>query len=197
MAIVCNIGHFDNEIQVEGAEELQVGQHQAAGRRDRVPGWQAHHPAVGRPPCEPGQRHGPPVVRDVGIFTNQTLAQIELWTKRDTGEYKNEVYAAKAPRREGCAPAPQEDRRRTDGTERRAGQLHRRAATGPLQARALPLLEPKQAGRARDKAVPRDGQKPFQTPAALRPRVFRFCWRCPGLEQVRFRWNRGAFHLKR
>ena len=25
-------------------------------------------------------------------FTNQTLAQIELWTKRDAGLYENEVY---------------------------------------------------------------------------------------------------------
>ena len=39
-------------------EELQVAQRQAAGRRDRVPGRQAHHPAVGRPPREPRQRHG-------------------------------------------------------------------------------------------------------------------------------------------
>jgi adenosylhomocysteinase len=37
MAIVGNIGHFDNEIQVAGAEEPQVDQHQAAGRHDRVP----------------------------------------------------------------------------------------------------------------------------------------------------------------
>ena len=44
-AIVCNIGHFDNEIQVRGAEELQMAQRQAAGRRDRVPERQAHHPA--------------------------------------------------------------------------------------------------------------------------------------------------------
>ena len=25
-------------------------------------------------------------------FTNQTLAQIELWTKRDAGLYENQVY---------------------------------------------------------------------------------------------------------
>ena len=42
-----------------GAQELQVDQHQAAGRRDRVPVRQPHHPAVGRPPREPRQRHGP------------------------------------------------------------------------------------------------------------------------------------------
>ena len=46
--------------------ELQVGQRQAAGRRDRVPRRQAHHPAVRRPPGEPRQRHRPPVLRHVG-----------------------------------------------------------------------------------------------------------------------------------
>ena len=25
-------------------------------------------------------------------FTNQTLAQVELWTNRTTGKYKNDVY---------------------------------------------------------------------------------------------------------
>ena len=47
-AIVCNIGHFDSEIQVAGLEELQVAQRQAAGRRDRVPRRQADHPPVRR-----------------------------------------------------------------------------------------------------------------------------------------------------
>ena len=58
-AIVCNIGHFDCEIQVAATEELQMAQCQAAGGRDRIPRRQAHHPAVGRPPGESGQRHGP------------------------------------------------------------------------------------------------------------------------------------------
>ena len=40
-AIVCNIGHFDCEIQIECAAQLQVGRGQAAGRRGRVPRRQA------------------------------------------------------------------------------------------------------------------------------------------------------------
>ena len=44
-AIVCNIGHFDSEIQVAALRNLKWAQRQAAGRRDRVPGRQAHHPA--------------------------------------------------------------------------------------------------------------------------------------------------------
>ena len=34
-AIVCNIGHFDNEIQVAGLKQHEVAERQAAGRRDR------------------------------------------------------------------------------------------------------------------------------------------------------------------
>ena len=35
MAIVGNIGHFDNEIQSGYAEEPQMDEHQRAGRYDR------------------------------------------------------------------------------------------------------------------------------------------------------------------
>ena len=48
-------------------EELQVEQHQAAGRRDRVSVRPAHPPAVGRPPGEPRQRDGPSELRDVVV----------------------------------------------------------------------------------------------------------------------------------
>ncbi len=66
-AIVCNIGHFDSRDSGRRPEELQVGRDQAAGPPRRIPGRQEDHPAVGRPPGEPGQRHGPPPLRDVGV----------------------------------------------------------------------------------------------------------------------------------
>ncbi len=44
-AIVCNIGHFDNEIDVASIEKYAVGRDQAAGRSRHLPGWQADHPA--------------------------------------------------------------------------------------------------------------------------------------------------------
>ena len=44
-AIVCNIGHFDNEIDVASLEAVHVGEHQAAGRSRHLPRRQAHHPA--------------------------------------------------------------------------------------------------------------------------------------------------------
>jgi S-adenosylhomocysteine hydrolase len=36
-AIVCNIGHFDNEIDVASLEKLQVGRNQAPGRPCHLP----------------------------------------------------------------------------------------------------------------------------------------------------------------
>ena len=60
-AIVCNIGHFDNEIDVAALEAVHVGEHQAAGRPRDLPGRQADHPARRRAPREPRLRHRPPV----------------------------------------------------------------------------------------------------------------------------------------
>ena len=44
-AIVCNIGHFDNEIDVAYLQTVRVGQHQAAGRPRNFPRRQTNNPA--------------------------------------------------------------------------------------------------------------------------------------------------------
>ena len=64
-AIVCNIGHFDNEIDVASLVRVPVGRDQAAGRPRDLPGRQEDHPAGQGPPGEPGLRHRPPELRDV------------------------------------------------------------------------------------------------------------------------------------
>ena len=56
-AIVCNIGHFDNEIEVAALQAVHLGQHQAAGRSHHLPRRQAHHPAGRGAPGEPRLRH--------------------------------------------------------------------------------------------------------------------------------------------
>ena len=67
-AIVGNIGHFDNEIDMAGLAKggAKRVQDQAAVRRVGVPGGRqaprAQHPGAGRrPPAEPRLRHRPPV----------------------------------------------------------------------------------------------------------------------------------------
>ncbi len=89
-AIVCNIGHFDNEIDVASLEQYQ---------------WEEIKPQVDHIIFPDGKRiillaqgrlvnlgcaTGHPSFVMSNSFTNQVLAQMELFNQ--TGEYKNEVY---------------------------------------------------------------------------------------------------------
>ncbi len=69
-AIVGNIGHFDNEIDMAGLDRRRrrrEGQHQAAGRRVGVPRRPRDHRPVGGPAAQPRQRDRPSLVRDVEL----------------------------------------------------------------------------------------------------------------------------------
>jgi len=90
MAIVCNIGHFDNEIQVEGLRNFKW-----TNIKDQVD--QIEFPdgkrmillSEGRL-VNLGNATGHPSFVMSASFANQTLAQIELWTKNE--KYDNDVY---------------------------------------------------------------------------------------------------------
>ncbi len=89
-AIVCNIGHFDSEIQIASLAQSEMEQHQAAGRRGRIPdGKRIILLSEGRL-VNLGNAMGHPSFVMSSSFTNQTLAQIELWT--NPGKYQNQVY---------------------------------------------------------------------------------------------------------
>ena len=92
MAIVCNIGHFDNEIQVAELKNFK---------------WTNVKPQVDIVEFQKGNRiillsegrlvnlgnaTGHPSFVMSASFTNQTLAQIEIYSNRGNGKYKNEVY---------------------------------------------------------------------------------------------------------
>jgi adenosylhomocysteinase len=91
-AIVCNIGHFDNEIQVGALKNLK---------------WTNIKPQVDEITFADGKRMillsegrlvnlgnamGHPSFVMSASFTNQTLAQIELFANNKDGKYKREVY---------------------------------------------------------------------------------------------------------
>ncbi len=91
-AIVCNIGHFDNEIQVAGLKNFK---------------WTNIKPQVDEIEFPKGNRiillsegrlvnlgnaMGHPSFVMSSSFSNQTLAQIELWQHRDDGKYEKQVY---------------------------------------------------------------------------------------------------------
>jgi len=90
-AIVCNIGHFDSEIQIESLRNYR---------------WENVKPQVDEVVFPDGKRlivlsegrlvnlgnaTGHPSFVMSASFTNQVLAQIELWNA-PAGKYKNEVY---------------------------------------------------------------------------------------------------------
>jgi len=93
LAIVANVGHFDNEIDMaglealEGAEKIEI--------KPQVHEWRLPNGrsilvlSEGRL-MNLGNATGHPSFVMSNSFSNQVLAQIELWTKQ--GEYERSVY---------------------------------------------------------------------------------------------------------
>jgi adenosylhomocysteinase len=91
-AICCNIGHFDCEIDAKWLNENSIEKVNVKPQVDRYTLKNGRHVillAEGRL-VNLGCAHGHPSFVMSNSFTNQTLAQIELWTKK--GEYKLGVY---------------------------------------------------------------------------------------------------------
>lgn len=91
-AIVCNIGHFDNEIQVERLEKWEgikkVNIKPQVDKYIYPDGHCIYLLAEGRL-VNLGCATGHPSFVMSNSFTNQTLAQIELWTKKyEVGVYR-------------------------------------------------------------------------------------------------------------
>ena len=89
-AIVCNIGHFDNEIQVEGLRNMKW--HNVKPQVDEIEfpdGKRILLLAEGRL-VNLGCGTGHPSFVMSASFTNQVLAQIELW--HNAGKYEKKVY---------------------------------------------------------------------------------------------------------
>ena len=89
-AIVCNIGHFDSEIQVAGLKNFKW--HNVKPQVDEIEfadGKRIILLSEGRL-VNLGNATGHPSFVMSASFTNQTLAQIELFTK--PGQYEKKVY---------------------------------------------------------------------------------------------------------
>jgi len=89
-AIVCNIGHFDNEIQTQPLRNLKWTNIKPQVDQVEFPdGKSIILLAEGRL-VNLGCATGHPSFVMSASFTNQTLAQIELWQNSD--KYENKVY---------------------------------------------------------------------------------------------------------
>ncbi len=90
MAIVSNIGHFDSEIQIGALQNMKWTEIKPQVDEVEFPdGKKIIVLSKGRL-VNLGNATGHPSFVMSASFTNQTLAQIELWTKAD--QYKNDVY---------------------------------------------------------------------------------------------------------
>jgi adenosylhomocysteinase len=91
-AIVCNIGHFDSEIQVEALKNFKWSNIKPQVDEIEFPdGKKMLLLAEGRL-VNLGCATGHPSFVMSASFTNQVLAQIELWKNNEDGKYKNDVY---------------------------------------------------------------------------------------------------------
>src|SRR6187549_3986360 len=90
MSIVCNIGHFDSEIQIAALSNYKWTEIKPQVDLVEFPdGKQIIILSKGRL-VNLGNATGHPSFVMSASFTNQTLAQIELWTK--PGHYEKKVY---------------------------------------------------------------------------------------------------------
>ena len=139
-AIVCNIGHFDSEIQIEALRNYK---------------WENVKPQVDEVVFPDGKRlivlsegrlvnlgnaTGHPSFVMSASFTNQVLAQIELFNA-PAGKYERQrLYAAEGAGREGGGAASGEGRRQADQAVAAAGGIYRRSRVGAVQARSVSVL---------------------------------------------------------
>jgi adenosylhomocysteinase len=89
-AIVCNIGHFDNEIQVEKLKKFKWDEIKPQVHKITMPGGKSIILLAEGRLVNLGCATGHPSFVMSNSFTNQTLAQIELFS--NTGKYPLGVY---------------------------------------------------------------------------------------------------------
>ncbi len=122
-AIVCNIGHFDSEIQIESLRNYK---------------WENVKPQVDEVVFPDGKRlivlsegrlvnlgngTGHPSFVMSASFTNQVLAQMELWQAKPGNTRRQGLHAAEAPGREGGGAASGQGGRQADEAVHQAGRV--------------------------------------------------------------------------
>lgn len=90
LAIVCNIGHFDSEIQIAALGNMKWMEIKPQVDQVTFPGGKRLIVLARGRLVNLGCATGHPSFVMSTSFTNQVLAQIELWT--NTKAYKNKVY---------------------------------------------------------------------------------------------------------
>ena len=143
-AVLGNIGHFDNEIDIAGltatpgVERITI--------KPQVDQWVFPDGKAivvlseGRL-LNLGNATGHPSFVMSASFTNQTIAQIELFTRTETYPIGVHVLPKHLDEKVARLHVDALGAKLTDAAPR-AGRVHRRARRGAVQARPLPLLGP-------------------------------------------------------
>jgi len=134
-AIVGNIGHFDNEIDMAGLAKLP------GVERINIKPQSRDHRAVRGPAAEPGQRHRAPQLRDVQLV-HQPGDRADRAVHQDRPVPAGRLHAAQAPGREGGPAAPRRAGREADPAHQGPGRLPWHPGRRPVQVRPLPVLSP-------------------------------------------------------
>ena len=143
-AIVCNIGHFDNEIQIDrlnNAPGVVHDQHQAAGGQIHVPGRQQPLHARRRPPGQPRLRHRPPELRHVQLVHQPDARPNRPLEEQGHLQARQVTVLPKHLDEEVARLHLEKIGAKLTTLTPRAGRLHRRAGRRSLQSRPLPLLK--------------------------------------------------------
>ena len=188
-AIVCNIGHFDSEIQVSALRNLKWNNIKPQVDEIEFPdGKRIILLSEGRL-VNLGNAMGHPSFVMSASFTNQTLAQIELFTH--PGRYEKQVYTLPKHLDEKVASLHlAKVGAKLTHIERKASRLHRRSDQRAVQAGAVSVLRRWGGVRAPSVAAGVDRGRRGQRPICAGIRVCvapanaeaQICWAAPCAE---------------
>ncbi len=141
-AIVGNIGHFDNEIEVAALEESDAERVNVKPQVDewRFPDGHSIVAPLRGQAAQPGQCDRPSELRDVELV-HEPGDRPDRAVRAAGGDDAEDGHSpSQASGREGGPPAPRRPGGAAHRSDARAGGLSRHPGRGPLQARPLPLL---------------------------------------------------------
>ena len=167
-AIVCNIGHFDLEIDMAWLtrqKNVKKRRDQAAGRPLHVRRRPLDHRAGRRPAGEPGLRHGASVVRHVELV-HQPGAGPDCACGPSRRISDRRARAAQKARRGGRPAAPGKLGVKLTRLTTAKSDYLRHAGRRAVQARPLPLLSRRRdTAAARRRLQPRRASDNIRSPA--------------------------------
>ena len=135
-AIVCNIGHFDNEIDVAALKQYTWENIKPQVDHVIFPDGKRIILLAEGPAREPRLRHRAPVVRDELVVRQPgdgADRAVDRCADRRRQVSGRRLRAAEASRRKGRAAAADQARRDADAALRQAGAIHRRRGSWSVQ----------------------------------------------------------------